>query len=177
MEQVIIDAYNPEWIKRYEEERDKIREAVSAICIAVEHIGSTSVPGLGAKPVIDMMLGVREIADVKHEHKERLQAIGYEYVHKPEFPERLFFRRGKWRAGTEHLHVYQYAGEMWQNNIRFRNYLRSHPATKEQYVQLKHALAAQFPHDRVHYTAGKAAFIREIMSKAHEEQVNEEGKV
>ncbi|TQR44378.1 GrpB family protein [Paenibacillus popilliae] len=172
MEQVIIDSYNPEWIRRYEEERDKIMEAVADIGLAVEHIGSTSVPGLSAKPVIDMMLGVRQLEDMKAKHIERLLEIGYEYVLKPDFPERLFFRRGQWRAGTEHLHVYLYNGDNWKDNIRFRNYLRMHRDAREQYMQLKHALAAQFPHDRVQYTAGKTDFIQGIINMARRENVN-----
>lgn len=87
MEQVIVSEYNPAWNKQYEEERAKILKAFQGICISIEHIGSTSVPGLGAKPIIDMMAGVVSLNQVGQEQIEHLMDIGYEYVHKSDFPE------------------------------------------------------------------------------------------
>ncbi|SMF86989.1 GrpB domain, predicted nucleotidyltransferase, UPF0157 family [Paenibacillus uliginis N3/975] len=169
MEQVIVSEYNPEWKKQYEDERVKISEALQDILMTIEHIGSTSVPGLGAKPIIDMMVGVMDLDQVGQEQIDRLMKIGYEYVHKPDFPERKFFRKGKWRAGTHHLHIYEMSGAQWRNNMLFRNYLRNHADTLAQYYQLKKELEARHKHDRVQYTAGKETFIQEVINKATEE--------
>lgn len=94
--QVEISGYDPQWAEEYMREKRKIVEALRDVCVGIEHIGSTSVPDLGAKAIIDIMVGVEELASLQSEHRERLQGIQYEYVHKPDFPERAFFRRGEW---------------------------------------------------------------------------------
>jgi len=165
-EQVIVSVYNPDWIHQYEEEKRKILEAIQDICVSIEHIGSTSVPGLGAKPIIDIMVGVHHLNLVGQRHIDQLKEIGYEYVDKPEFPERKFFRRGKWRAGTHHLHIYEMNGVQWNNNLLFRDYLRNHEDTLKQYYRLKKELEARYKHDRALYTEGKEKFIQEVINKA-----------
>ncbi|BFH14685.1 hypothetical protein PMJ10TS2_43130 [Paenibacillus melissococcoides] len=110
MEIVVIADYDPGWARDYEQEKRAIEEALPDIVVAVEHIGSTSVPGLGAKPIIDMMAGVHRLEALTEGHIDRLAAIGYEYVPKPDWPESRFFRRGPWRAGTHHLHFYRQLG-------------------------------------------------------------------
>lgn len=89
--QVEISKYDPQWAEEYTREQGKIVEALRDVCVGIEHIGSTSVPNLGAKPIIDIMVGVEELASLQSEHRERLQGFQYEYVHKPDFPERAFF--------------------------------------------------------------------------------------
>ncbi|BFH68147.1 hypothetical protein J27TS7_29960 [Paenibacillus dendritiformis] len=169
METVVISDYNPDWVHDYEQEKRAIKEALSDIAVAVEHIGSTSVPGLGAKPIIDIMVGVHRLEDLTEAHIERLAAIGYEYVPKPDWPERRFFRRGRWRAGTHHLHIYRHGDTHWEEQLLFRDYLRSRPDVREQYRQLKLALASQYPDDRVEYTRRKAPFIEHVLRLAREE--------
>lgn len=169
MEEVKVTDYNAEWINDFEKEKVKINNVMDEITLGIEHIGSTAVPGLGAKPVIDMMVGVKELSQVSPEYIDQLQSINYEYVHKPEFPERLFFRKGQWRAGTHHLHVYVYNGEHWLNNIWFRDYLRSHPKAMDDYYRLKKKLEGLYKTDRVAYTEAKAPFIQSIFSKNNEE--------
>jgi GrpB-like predicted nucleotidyltransferase (UPF0157 family) len=83
--------------------------------IAIEHIGSTSIEGLGAKPILDIMVGVYDLKEVE-EFIEQLEIFGYEFVFHKEIPNRRFFRKGKWRAGTHHLHFYNYESEEWTNN-------------------------------------------------------------
>lgn len=171
MEEVIVSPYNPDWKNEFEREQDKIRLALKGLDVHIEHIGSTAIKGLGSKPTIDMMAGVLSLTLVNENEQyiENLARIGYEYVFKPEFPERLFFRRGKWRAGTHHLHVYKYQGQQWNDQILFREYLKNHPDTRDQYYSLKKVLESQFKHDRVAYTSGKADFIREVIRKARQD--------
>lgn len=135
--QVEISGYDPQWAEEYMQEQRKIVEALKDVCVGIEHIGSTSVPNLGAKPIIDIMVGVEELASLQSEHRERLQGFQYEYVYKPDFPERAFFRRGEWGAGTHHLHIYKYKGEHWENHLLFRDYLKAHPDSLRAYDTLK----------------------------------------
>ncbi|MDN4604163.1 GrpB family protein [Paenibacillus sp. F6_3S_P_1C] len=165
-EVVVVSKYDPNWVEDYNVEREKIKRVLTNICVDLEHIGSTSVPGLGAKPLIDMMVGVRVLDDVQPVHIEALAELGYEYVPKPEFKERLFFRKGKWRAGTHHLHVYRYKSKEWNDNLLFRNALRMDPEVMLAYYALKKKLEQQFRHDRIGYTAAKAPFIQSIIQKA-----------
>ncbi|KOR90284.1 GrpB family protein [Paenibacillus solani] len=167
MEEVIVDEYNPNWSREFEEEKIKIINALSDLQVVIEHIGSTSIPGLGSKPIIDSMAGVSSLELIDETYIRNLYDIGYEYVNKPEFPERLFFRRGQWRAGTHHLHVYKYQGKNWNDNILFRDFLKKNPEIKNEYYTLKKKLAEQYKHDRVGYTDGKADFIKGIINRAY----------
>ncbi|WP_028589579.1 GrpB family protein [Paenibacillus massiliensis] len=167
-EVVILEAYNPNWAAEYDIERRKLLELLGNQVISIEHIGSTAVPGLTAKPVIDFMAGVQEL-EIVEAFIGPLASLGYEHVIHAEFPERRFFRKGAWRAGTHHLHIYLYGSEAWTNQILFRNYLREHPEVREQYQQLKEELAARFSQDRVAYTQGKHSFIADILRQANKE--------
>lgn len=168
-ELVEICEYDPEWVENYFIEREQVMRVLKDIFVEMEHIGSTSVPGLGAKSLIDMMAGVSDLQDVKQKHIDLLSALGYEYVPKPEFPERLFFRKGEWRAGTHHLHIYKYQGKAWKNQLAFRNALTSDPGLMKAYDTLKRELARQFRNDRVGYTNGKASFIQFVIENASKE--------
>lgn len=170
MEQVTVSAYDPQWAAQYEQDKVLISDALSDIVLGIEHIGSTSVPGLGAKPIIDIMVGIQDLDQLKEEHITRLSGIGYEFVHHPDFPERRFFRRGAWRAGTHHLHVYQYKGDHWNKNLNFRNYLIRHPDALEEYYRLKKVLGEKYKHDRAKYTEAKAPFIQHIIGQAMKEE-------
>ncbi|WNQ11971.1 GrpB family protein [Paenibacillus aurantius] len=169
MEQVVITDHNPQWVRQYEQERTAIAEALADIVQGIEHIGSTSVPGLAAKPVIDIMAGVEDLEKVNDRHLHLLERIGYLFVPHPHFPERLFFRRGEWRAGTHHLHVYRYQGKHWVDQLLFKQYLIRHPEAAAEYQSLKGRLAERYQHDRVQYTEAKGPFIEEILKRARME--------
>jgi GrpB-like predicted nucleotidyltransferase (UPF0157 family) len=132
----------------------------------IEHIGSTAVPGLAAKPVIDIMPGVLSMADAES-CIEGMRRLGYEYV--PEFedalPDRRYFRKGhpeqKW-----HVHIVEVGGPFWRRHIAFRDYLRAHPEAAGKYAALKRRLAAQYPYDSLAYTDAKSEFILGIEEKA-----------
>ncbi|NEW04882.1 GrpB family protein [Paenibacillus sp. SYP-B3998] len=162
---VIIEEHNEDWALEYKQEERKIQELLGHKAISIEHIGSTSVKGLGAKPIIDFMVGVNDLKEVD-ELIESLKKIGYDYVFHKEFPNRRFFRIGQWRAGTHHLHMYEFGSEEWTNNILFRDYLRNHPDVLKQYNQLKKDLAGIYRNDRTAYTNAKHFFITDIIEKA-----------
>ncbi|MBX9975113.1 GrpB family protein [Cytobacillus firmus] len=167
--EILIEDYNSNWAKEFEEEKDKLKEILNDNVISIEHIGSTSIMGLGAKPIIDIAIGVMDLETVM-DFIEPLQNLGYEFVYHKEFPERRFFRKGEWRAGTHHLHFYEFESEHWNNQILFRDYLRTDSNALKEYQQLKVNLAAKYRFDRVSYTEAKAPFIQQILFKAKEER-------
>jgi len=167
--EITIEIYNSNWSKQFEEEKVKLKEILAEKVISIEHIGSTSVEGLGAKPILDIAIGVNDL-EVVSEFIDPLKQIGYAFVYHKEFPERHFFRKGKWRAGTHHLHFYQFEGEHWNNQILFRNYLRNNPDVLKEYHQLKVDLAEKFRFDRVFYTENKSPFIQKVLQKAKKEK-------
>jgi GrpB-like predicted nucleotidyltransferase (UPF0157 family) len=159
--------YNPEWKNMFEVDKQLIHHAFQGKVVQIEHIGSTSVPEMWAKPIIDIAAAVVSFSILDKETIERLAAIGYEYVPKEEFPNRRFFRRGEWGAGTHHLHIYEHGSEEWENIIMFRDYLRKHKDAAEEYIKLKKQLARQ--HDRQMYTVLKGPFIQAILNNARKE--------
>ncbi|ALL24131.1 GrpB family protein [Bacillus tropicus] len=163
-QQIVIKPYRKDWHEEYLLEKEKFISLFGGDCIAIEHIGSTSVQGLGAKPLIDMMIGVTDLQIIVKWIDDLLK-IGYEYVPK-ETPNWRFFRKGKWRAGTHHLHVYIYNSDEWKNNLLFRDFLIKHEWARKEYRELKERLAATYPFDRVSYTNAKAPFIQKILELA-----------
>ncbi|KXY71264.1 GrpB family protein [Bacillus anthracis] len=163
-QQIVIKPYEKKWHEEYVKEKEKFISLFGGECIAIEHIGSTSVQGLGAKPLIDMMIGVTDLQIIEKWIDDLLK-IGYEYVPK-ETPNWRFFRKGKWRAGTHHLHVYIYNSDEWKNNLLFRDFLIKHEWARKEYRELKERLAATYPFDRVSYTNAKAPFIQKIIKEA-----------
>ncbi|EJQ71041.1 GrpB family protein [Bacillus mycoides] len=164
---IIIKPYQQYWHTEFLNEKNKIVPLLHEEIIAIEHIGSTAVEGLGAKPLIDMMIGVTNL-QITGNWREALEEIGYEHVPK-KTPNWRFFRKGKWRAGTHHLHVYIYNSEEWRNNLLFRDFLINHEWAREEYRVLKEMLAAAYPFDRVSYTNAKAPFICNILELAKKE--------
>ncbi|UCB42509.1 MAG: GrpB family protein [Dehalococcoidales bacterium] len=169
-EPVIIVDYNPQWPVMYEEEKARILSAIGLKIVAIEHIGSTSVPGLGAKPIIDIMVGVRQLAEAE-ECIEPLQSVGYEFVppEKAGIPERRYFRKREPGARTHHLHMVEMDSEFWEKHLLFRDCLRANHSTAEQYHVLKKRLAEQYGLNREGYTEAKTLFIQSVLAKARAE--------
>src|SRR3990172_6646682 len=164
---VVIVEYDPRWPTLYEAEASAILGAIGHVIVALEHVGSTSVPGLGAKPIIDILAGVRILADAA-QCVEPLQGLGYEYVpeYEPETPGRPYFRKGPPAGRTHHLHLVEHGGEFWMRHLLFRDYLRAHPEAAHAYYRLKKELAAKFGSDRDGYTEAKTEFIRSVEMQA-----------
>jgi GrpB-like predicted nucleotidyltransferase (UPF0157 family) len=157
---VALVPHSEAWHDAFAEEAASIRAALGDRVKAIEHIGSTAVCGLSAKPIIDVAAGIDEpmrgagwIAD--HE------ALGYEYRGESGVAGRSYFVKGDPR--TYHLHVLHLQSEAWRNHIAFRDCLRANGEVAKEYEQLKRALAARHRNDRESYTRGKAAFIRHIL--------------
>jgi GrpB-like predicted nucleotidyltransferase (UPF0157 family) len=160
-----IAEYDPAWPGAFARERAAILAALGGLVFAIEHVGSTSVPGLGAKPIIDIMIGLREPAD----HAgcvAPLRSLGYE--HKGEFgiPGRHYFRKPVRGARTHQIHMVEHCSSFWVRHLLFRDYLRTHPEEVHAYYELKLRLAARFGADVEGYTEAKTEFIRSAEAKA-----------
>lgn len=155
-----VKDHDPSWPTNFQLERDRITACLGEVAITIDHIGSTSVPGLKAKPVIDIMVSVRKL-DLDPV-TEPLSSLGY--VHVPiDDGDRLFFRKGSPR--THHLHVVLEGSEAYWRHIRFRDRLRAHPEEAKEYAQLKEALALRYRTDRDAYLDGKDLLIKEILAR------------
>src|SRR3989304_1253108 len=134
---IVIADYDPAWPARFEEERAAIvaarGEAMGGV-VAIEHIGSTSVPGLAAKPIIDIAIGVRQVADVVP-CITPIVGLGYKCMGEFGIPGRLYFRKGKPRS--HHIHMVVHKGEFWQRHLAFRDVLRARPDLAGEYARLK----------------------------------------
>lgn len=164
---IVVLPYNPEWPKTFETESQKIKNALGNNCIAIHHVGSTSVPGLSAKPIIDM-IGV-----MKDPEKaiQQLEKLGFKYKDEYNIPMRFYFSRSE---GIEtNLHVYQEGHPEIELNLFFRDYLRNHPDVREEYANLKENLlknSASFEKKNSSFTGynlGKDAFIRKVLRAAN----------
>lgn len=167
-DEVVVVEYNPLWPTLFEEEKARILSLINPWVARVEHIGSTAIPGLGAKPIIDIMVGLRSLDDARH-CIPVLETIGYEYVPKYEIvmPERRYFRKGSPRSKrTHHLHMVETASEFWERHLLFRDYLREHEETAGDYYELKKALAERFRFDLGAYTDAKTDFIQQVVEQA-----------
>ncbi len=149
----------------YEEERSLLLGSLPSTEFQVEHIGSTAVPGLPSKPIVDMMLGARSLSLIEAQLTV-LQNLGYEYLprHEVEIPDRRFFAKPVVRPRAVHLHGLEIGGTRWNAHLEFRNQLRASPELSENYANLKKRLAAQFIDDRAAYTEAKSTFIRGVLA-------------
>jgi GrpB-like predicted nucleotidyltransferase (UPF0157 family) len=163
-----LEAHNPQWAKDYELERQRLLAALGhvtqgGILEQVHHVGSTSVPGLKAKPVIDMLLEVFPLPKLEV-GIPALENLGYEYRGEAGIAGRLYFRNN---PRTRHLHVVE-AGtnEFTRDHLVFRDYLRANAGARTRYENLKLELAQRYPFDREAYTTGKTDLIRELLLEA-----------
>ena len=164
-DEALLTPYSPLWPAVFDLERRRLMEIFDG-AVAVEHIGSTAVPGLGSKPIIDMMLGAPDMALVEA-RMEALAAEGYRYV--PEFemamPERRYFTKLDRPPGRFHLHAVTLDSPFWKRHIAFRDALRGDESLARKYWRLKQHLAARHRDDRQAYAEGKSDFIRSALAK------------
>lgn len=161
--EIVIVEYDPRWALHYAEERARVEAVLGGMAKSIEHIGSTSVPGLAAKPIIDLLVTVTYLGP-PNPYVELLRSIGYTFFPMLGNADRHMFGRGS--PHTHHLHVVQHDGEEHMRPLAFRNYLRTHSKAARDYEVLKRALAERFHHDRQAYNEAKTTFIRSIVAKS-----------
>jgi GrpB-like predicted nucleotidyltransferase (UPF0157 family)/aminoglycoside phosphotransferase (APT) family kinase protein len=160
--------YQPAWVELFQQEAGQLRAALGENVVGVEHVGSTSIPGVDAKPILDIVVAVRDMSEVGA-FEQALTPLGY--IHKPENdrPDPLYFvKRLPDDRSTHHLFVTKVGTECWVTTVVFRDYLREHPEAREEYRTLKLGLAQRHPTDRAAYQERKGALIEHILSLARE---------
>ncbi|MGB5962281.1 MAG: GrpB family protein [Coleofasciculaceae cyanobacterium] len=167
MDEVVIVDYDPHWTILFKQEAQLISKVLEKNLITrIEHFGSTAVPGLAAKPIIDLLVGVSSLFLAK-QTVSQLETLGYAYWADNPDPQRLFFVKGlpPNSPRTHHIHIVEPNSILWER-LLFRDYLRQHPNEAANYAQLKHDLAQRFSTDREAYTRGKTNYIQSVMEKA-----------
>lgn len=156
--------YDPLWPQLYTAESQRILALIGSYIARIEHMGSTAVTGLAAKPVIDILIGVHSLAQDTL-FLPPLAALGYEYrpEHESVFPQRRYLHRIINGRRTHHLHMVEPGSLFFKEQLRFRDILRSHPEEAARYAALKYELAAKYRDNRDAYTDGKSSLIREIL--------------
>jgi GrpB-like predicted nucleotidyltransferase (UPF0157 family) len=162
---VRVVPYDSKWPALFSAEAERLREHFSAagLSISIEHTGSTAVPGLAAKPIIDILAGY-PVGSRVDEYIRLLVGAGYVHRGEQEIPGREFFRRGNPRA--YHVHLTAVGSAFWRDHLTFRDRLREHTALRDAYGALKHDLAARFPRDREAYIEAKAPFVQKVLGQS-----------
>ena len=162
-ELVELVEHDPTWAELFERERTLLAPIFDGHAVGIEHIGSTAVPDLCAKPIVDVLVGVRELT-LSREQIEAMEGLGYEFLGEHGLPGRLFFRK---HPRTHHVHVVEHGGEIWERQLTFREALRSDADERRRYDEFKRRLAAE-GHSRNVYSELKTPFIREVEARARE---------
>jgi len=161
--------YDPHWPRAFEIERDRIQAALGTLALRIDHNGSTAVPGLSAKPIIDIQISIAHLEPIDA-FRSPLRAIGYIHVPSPDDSRCPFFHRPRDWPHTHHVHVVQTGSDEERRTLAFRDYLRAHPPVAREYEALKHQLAALHggsdAESREAYAIAKTAFIDRILTLA-----------
>ncbi|CAN5627896.1 hypothetical protein BH18ACI1_BH18ACI1_21240 [soil metagenome] len=167
---VSIVEYRPQWRKMFEEEKQLLHVVLGEVSAKVEHIGSTSIDGLAAKPIIDIMVGLTDFS-VADDFVPRIETLGYEYIKKyeNEMPFRRFFVKDLNGIRIHQIHMVEINSEFWGRHLLFRDYLRQNPNMANKYAALKKQLAECEWEDVNEYADAKSEFIKSIENKAKEQ--------
>lgn len=173
-EEVSLVSYDPVWPRMFAEEKRHLLDCLpSHVILRIEHFGSTAIPGLAAKPIVDMLVEVSSLEETKARIAPVLEAQGYDYfwraTHGEDGPPFYgwFIRRNSAGVRTHHIHMVESDFEHW-DRLLFRDYLIADPKTAKEYETLKLSLAREYPNDRIAYTEGKTEFVVRVTQVAKE---------
>nr|WP_309473049.1 GrpB family protein [Halopelagius longus] len=159
-----MEPYDEEWTRLYEEEVQQLKNIAGESFLDFEHIGSTAIEGMPAKPIIDVLAVVEELdeaTDLVPVLEER------EFEYRPgEVEGRLFFAKGPRTNRTCYLSITEQGSDFYREKIAFRDYLREHPDVAERYASVKKGLAEKYPENRERYTEEKGEFVRDVLDRA-----------
>jgi GrpB-like predicted nucleotidyltransferase (UPF0157 family) len=159
---VQLAEWTPRWIELFTLEASRLRAALGDLALSIEHYGSTSVPGLPAKPLLDILVGAPDATDAAP-FIAALTPLGYDYAAHAGVPEHLVFGLGT--ARTHLVHVVPYGGDAWRRGLTFRDALRADARLRDAYARLKRELAQHHATERDRYTEGKGAFVQEVLGR------------
>ena len=157
--------HNTEWARLFVEEKARLNAALGDKALDIQHMGSTSVPGLVAKPILDIAVAVADLPTVT-ECVPLLEALGYTYFGDRYEKGDYFFAKGSEQSRTHYIHMAEHFSSEWATMLRFRDYLIANPAARQKYSDLKCRLYQQYTSDRKAYTDGKEAFIQSLLREA-----------
>jgi GrpB-like predicted nucleotidyltransferase (UPF0157 family) len=175
MRKVEVVPHNPRWRDAFEAEAKHVGAALGENVVAVHHIGSTAIPNIYAKPVIDMLVEVRDITEVDGRNSA-MESLGYEVMGEFGIPGRRYFRKDN-REGirTHQIHAFEIGSAEVERHLSFRDYLITHPEDAQRYSELKRKLAEEHPQSIDGYMDGKDGFIKEIDRKASQWRKSQTG--
>ncbi|NJL60577.1 MAG: GrpB family protein [Methylacidiphilales bacterium] len=165
MRKIEVVAHNPHWKQEFERESKLVADALGNNVITVHHIGSTSIPNIYAKPIIDMLVEVANIDQVDAFNLSMI-ALGYEVMGEFGIPGRRFFRKDINQIRTHHIHTFKVDSYDVNRHLAFRDYMILHPEYAQKYSDLKQDLAKKFPNDIQSYMDGKNGFIKDMEKHA-----------
>jgi GrpB-like predicted nucleotidyltransferase (UPF0157 family) len=163
-DEVKLEEYRNEWLENFCDEKELIEGLKLNYKVYVEHVGSTAVPGMCAKPIIDILVGVKRYSDYKQLIKP-FSKIGYVFHREPRRYQALFLKESLDGKTTHHLKVVRYKGKSWRDYIKFRDELRSSKKLFNAYRKLKILLSKKFSQDRKLYTSGKQLIIKQSLQE------------
>jgi GrpB-like predicted nucleotidyltransferase (UPF0157 family) len=167
----LVVPYDAAWPDRFDGEAGRLREALGPIVLEIEHVGSTAVPGVWAKPTIDIAVGVSGLDDVGDEAIAALEALDYVYRGEAGVPGRHYFRRGPVYPRDFHVSIVAWRGPLWNDYLLLREYLRAHPDEASSYVEAKRAAEREIgTPDPIGYWEHKRAFVEELLARARASQ-------
>ena len=161
--------YNPIWKLLYQKESAFLQNILGGYICGIKHIGSTSIPGIKAKPIIDIAVAAENLSELQ-DIIAIMQSNGYFYRGEQGIPNRHLFVKGSETMRTHHIHLMPINHDQWITHQLFRDYLINHPGCALQYDFLKTSLKNKFPQDRTGYTDGKASFIKKVIEIAKKEE-------
>jgi GrpB-like predicted nucleotidyltransferase (UPF0157 family) len=166
MRKVEVIPHDPQWQELFKFESKRITDALGKNVVAVHHIGSTAIPRIHAKPIIDLLVEVKDLVKVD-DQSPSMEALGYEVMGEFGISGRRYFRKdNKEGIRTHHIHAFTVASEPVIRHLAFRDYMIAHPEDAQRYSELKQRLAREYPTNIDGYMDGKDGFIREIDKKA-----------
>lgn len=171
MTRVVLLDPSPVWPHHFQSAAAELHPVFPAPTFHLEHIGSTAVPDLPAKPILDLLLGAPDLASIEARIPE-LTALGYRYKpeHERAIPERRYFSRPAADSPAIHLHAVVHGAVLWRDHLAFRDALRSDPALTREYAALKRHLAVLHADDRAAYTDAKGPFITRVLARLNATQ-------
>lgn len=168
---VKLSAHNRRWKNLFEKEKKMLFAEFRNKILEISHGGSTAIPGIPAKPIIDMFAVVSSLSVANH-IKNKLEGIGYHYRGKEGVSGRILFVKGPEERRTHHLHLVECDNDEWKNHLLIKNYYLKHPDVARRYAKLKVKLAKKYPDNRSAYGKGKDDFIQSVIAKAKKERDN-----
>jgi GrpB-like predicted nucleotidyltransferase (UPF0157 family) len=168
MRKVEVVPHDPKWRDAFEIESKSVADALGENVVTIHHIGSTAIPNIYAKPIIDLLVEVKNITDVDGQ-SSTMESLGYEVMGEFGIPDRRYFRKNN-REGTRthQIHIFETSSVQVERHLAFRDYMMAHPEDAQRYSELKRRLAREYPTNIDRYMDGKDGFIQEMDRKAAE---------